>query len=257
MAFPLPKKSSKRKREDSDSPHSSSPNPPPSHRQPLFNPQESHLLGQEEFGRNSPRSTVAGYLGHLDIYEDGSRLDSKHRAVTTKDGKLPVRAQVCAIPPSGFDDLPANANANGSSPLPTPQKKGKRASTTPKSSPRGKQQQQHSPTPHEPQNPRHRSKSPPLSSDSDINDLTWSDAEITGHLGEDPDDDGYGINGLGFKPTPAMARSRSERRKKQIAEWKTREAREARQSRRERRDGVGGDSPGKGNPSLKKVKFQA
>jgi hypothetical protein len=65
--------------------------------------------------------------------------------------------------------------------------------------------------------------------------LAWSDSEITGHNPTDPDDDGYGINGIGFKPTAAIAWARSQKRKKQVAEWKSREAREARERRRERR----------------------
>ena len=36
-------------------------------------------------------------------------------------------------------------------------------------------------------------------------------------------------------PTPAIAIARSERRKRQVAEWKNREAREARQKRSDRR----------------------
>jgi hypothetical protein len=70
--------------------------------------------------------------------------------------------------------------------------------------------------------------------------LTWSDAEITGHLLLDPEDDGTGLNGIGFKPTPAVAWARSQRRKKQLAEWKAREAREARAKRSEKRRSGGG-----------------
>lgn len=65
--------------------------------------------------------------------------------------------------------------------------------------------------------------------------LTWHDNEITGHLGDDPDDDGEGINGIGFKPTPAMAYARTEKRRQQMQEYKNREAREARAKRSERR----------------------
>jgi hypothetical protein len=65
--------------------------------------------------------------------------------------------------------------------------------------------------------------------------LTWHDDEITGHLGTDPDDDGEGINGIGFKPTPAMAYARTEKRRQQMQEYKNREAREARSKRSERR----------------------
>ncbi|KAF2444249.1 hypothetical protein P171DRAFT_432307 [Karstenula rhodostoma CBS 690.94] len=102
-----------------------------------------------------------------------------------------------------------------------------------------------SPTPsaHDvPPQPRQRIKSPspPLST------LTWQDSEITGHLADpskDPDDDGTGLNGIGFRPTPTIAYVRAQKRKQQILDWKAREAREARAKRSERRRrGVGGKS---------------
>jgi len=67
--------------------------------------------------------------------------------------------------------------------------------------------------------------------------LTWHDDEITGHNPDDPDDDGEGINGIGFKPTPAIAYARTEKRRMQMAEYRNREAREARAKRNERRSG--------------------
>lgn len=77
---------------------------------------------------------------------------------------------------------------------------------------------------------------PPNSSSSPpSNEMTWQDSEITGHLALDPDDDGYGVNGIGFRPTPAMAHARSQRRRQQIVEWKNRESREARSRRAEER----------------------
>ena len=73
---------------------------------------------------------------------------------------------------------------------------------------------------------------------SDQAALTWQDDEITGHeLDPGGDDDGEGINGIGFKPTPAIAHARQQKRKQQVNDWKTREAREARQRRLERRRG--------------------
>lgn len=85
---------------------------------------------------------------------------------------------------------------------------------------------------------RRKSPSPPLSA------LTWHDSEITGHLADpstDPDDDGTGLNGIGFRPTPAIAYARSQKRRQQLNEWKARETREARAKRHERRRrGVGG-----------------
>lgn len=83
--------------------------------------------------------------------------------------------------------------------------------------------------------PRMHNRSPPLDGDPEDNPMTWHDSEITGHNPSDPDDDGYGINGIGFKPTAAMAWARSQRRKQQLSEYKSREAKEARQRRSERR----------------------
>jgi len=71
--------------------------------------------------------------------------------------------------------------------------------------------------------------------------LTWQDDEITGHeIDASADDDGEGINGIGFKPTAAMAEARSARRKQQVDQWRAREAREARARRIEKRKGIGG-----------------
>jgi hypothetical protein len=88
--------------------------------------------------------------------------------------------------------------------------------------------------------PRKKSPSPPLST------LTWQVSEITGHLADpskDPDDDGTGLNGIGFRPTPTTAYVRAQKRRQQILDWKAREAREARAKRSERRRrGVGGRS---------------
>lgn len=108
-----------------------------------------------------------------------------------------------------------------------------------------------------------RGKSPPPASQrghitkQDQDPLTWQDDEITGHDPSDPEDDGYGINGIGFKPTAAIAWGRIQKRKKQIANWRSREAREARELRKQRREGMPvnmnlPDSPSK----RKKVKFE-
>lgn len=67
--------------------------------------------------------------------------------------------------------------------------------------------------------------------------LTWHDDEITGHDPTDPDDDGEGINGIGFKPTAAEAYARTQKRKKQMLAYKTREDQEARRSRIDKRRG--------------------
>jgi hypothetical protein len=64
--------------------------------------------------------------------------------------------------------------------------------------------------------------------------LHWQESEITGHSPSDPEDDGEGINGIGFKPTAAIARARSERRRKQLADYKSREDKDARDARAKR-----------------------
>lgn len=72
-------------------------------------------------------------------------------------------------------------------------------------------------------------------STANLASLTWQDNEITGHELAGSDDDGEGINGVGFRPTAQMAWVRSQKRKAQVEGWKNREAREARARRSERR----------------------
>ncbi|PSR92359.1 hypothetical protein BD289DRAFT_481105 [Coniella lustricola] len=68
--------------------------------------------------------------------------------------------------------------------------------------------------------------------------LTWHEDEITVYDPEDEDDDGVGINGIGFKPTPAIAYARTMKRKQQLADYRKREEREARARRSHRRRGT-------------------
>lgn len=65
--------------------------------------------------------------------------------------------------------------------------------------------------------------------------LTWKEDEITIYDPEDEDDDGTGINGVGFKPTPAVAHARRMRRRQQLAAYRRREESEARARRNQRR----------------------
>ncbi len=58
--------------------------------------------------------------------------------------------------------------------------------------------------------------------------LTWQEDEITVYDPNDADDDGTGINGIGFKPTPAIAHARALKRRQQLVEYRKREEREAR-----------------------------
>ncbi|KAI9779610.1 MAG: hypothetical protein M1839_007275 [Geoglossum umbratile] len=125
-----------------------------------------------------------------------------------------------------------------------------------------------------------RLKSPPLSSNKnsgkepqemlDVEDdgdgededlrsnLTWRDDEITGMDLNDPDDDGEGVNGIGYTPTPAQAYARTEKRKQQIMEYRSREANEARKRRMERRSRLATPVRGGGGTkswTIKKVRF--
>lgn len=97
----------------------------------------------------------------------------------------------------------------------------------------------------------------PTNEKKDSDPYTWQDWEITGHLALDADDDGYGINGVGFRPTPQTAEARLQRRKKQIADWKSREAREQRQKRSERRYGASNVCDRSASPQRKQVSFVA
>ncbi|KAL6893200.1 hypothetical protein HDV57DRAFT_226124 [Trichoderma longibrachiatum] len=67
--------------------------------------------------------------------------------------------------------------------------------------------------------------------------LTWHEDEITIYDPDDKDDDGTGINGVGFKPTPALAHARVMKRRQQMAEYRKREENEARNKRMQRRRG--------------------
>lgn len=114
---------------------------------------------------------------------------------------------------------------------------------------------------------RKRMGTPPLSAETEMDTgvtivdpdraaLTWHDNEITGHNPDDPDDDGEGINGIGFKPTPAIAYARAEMRRKQLADYRSRESKEARAKRSERRRGSPGlNSAARDEEAARRVRF--
>ncbi|KAG6034207.1 hypothetical protein E4U40_004249 [Claviceps sp. LM458 group G5] len=86
--------------------------------------------------------------------------------------------------------------------------------------------------------------------------LTWHEDEITIYDPNDADDDGTGVNGIGFKPTPALEHSRIMRRREQMAAYRKREECEARAKRTQRRRGEEPLSarPKKGLPA-RRVRF--
>ncbi|KAI0534722.1 hypothetical protein GGR58DRAFT_44085 [Xylaria digitata] len=86
--------------------------------------------------------------------------------------------------------------------------------------------------------------------------LTWREDEITVYDPEDKDDDGTGINGIGFKPTAAVAYQRAQKRRQQLAEYKKREESEARARRNQRRrEQLGGGAEMTRSHSIVRVHF--
>lgn len=94
--------------------------------------------------------------------------------------------------------------------------------------------------------------------------LTWQEDEITVYDPEDKDDDRRGMDGIGFRPTPAIAYQREQMRRRQLADYKRREENEARARRNQRRreqlgSGVGGSGGGisdlEGKHPMVRVRF--
>ncbi|KAI0143647.1 hypothetical protein GGR57DRAFT_346078 [Xylariaceae sp. FL1272] len=83
--------------------------------------------------------------------------------------------------------------------------------------------------------PIHKEDEEPVIIDPIRAALTWREDEITIYDPEDQDDDGTGINGIGFRPTPAVAYQRAQKRRQQLAEYKKREESDARARRNQRR----------------------
>lgn len=207
------------------------------------------LLEHECSNEGSPRTNVAGHLQDLDLQE--------HSPISKLDFGMPIESRISrsqtGFQSGGFNPNIILPNQTYSAPItPPPSSNGPFALWAPSVI-----QDNPSVMPLEiPETPRLRpvssptpppsakkSRSPPPLSPT----LWWHDEEITGHNPNDPADDGYGINGVGFLPTPAIANARAERRKKQVAEWKNREAREARQKRGDRRRKRGLESGSSGN----------
>lgn len=69
--------------------------------------------------------------------------------------------------------------------------------------------------------------------------LYWQENEIVGYYSDDPEDDGEGVNGIGYRQTAAQKLASARRRQAQLQEWKLREAADDRAKRGERRRGAG------------------
>ncbi|KAI4193434.1 MAG: hypothetical protein LQ346_003930 [Caloplaca aetnensis] len=182
-------------------------------------------------GGRSPRSTVAGHFQNLNLtgcgFDFETLMDRSTASCTIPDSENSDRLSSQGSVHSSV--APSACTVNSAHPIFDSTARPSNLPLEIPETPRLQPTTAISPIP----SPFPRSKSPPP-----LN-LWWANTEITGHDPKDPADDGYGINGVGFLPTPAMASARAERRKRQVAEWKNREAREARQRRietRRRRD---------------------
>lgn len=233
--------SPKRKREPSESDYYS-PSESPKSTVSITSLEEARIHEEVELGRHSPRAAVAGRFGELAI--QGERRHSlgltngelQHAPISSLGQQLYApdwRPDSISLQdrPHGVQDNqppkhPAQDCTNNSLVTPTASPSKKKCVAFPLTDS----------DPASPSKTRKKRFSPPLADDSPEDPFTWHDSEITGHNPTDPTDDGYGINGVGFKPTAAMAWARSQKRQRQVAEWKNREAREAREKRRERRN---------------------
>ena len=232
---------------------------------------EVKVREEEDLGSHSPRAAVAGRFKDLAIRGGGSQNSTNEppSSSVAQESVVTSAPTACwAGSLSDSNDMPGKLSAGGSDamssgPLESAAKNQNQPEEKAATNSAPSTTQQSTSSPRKRRNPPPKPKmhnqraSPPLASSADENPLTWQDSEITGHQPSDPSDDGYGINGIGFKPTAAMAWARSQRRQRQVADWKSREAREAREKRRERRDGTEPDKMRniQNGAIQKKVKF--
>jgi hypothetical protein len=254
-------RSPKRKRDASESERYSRSASPPSSGS-IISLQDSRVREESQVRACSPRSTVAGRLKKLYIHGEGTSNPESQRGHpnmgdkeqfhwTDGETEFAGNAKTHAAPDTGSssrrdeESLGCDKQQNEQEPVAYAHSRGAELTANSRRSLSLSR-------------PSSRRKSPPLSGNANEDPLTWHDSEITGHCPTDPNDDGYGINGIGFKPTAAVAWARSQKRQKQVAEWKHREGREAREKRRERREGIGGDKMRKVQEGSvqKKVKFK-
>lgn len=256
--------SPKRKREPSES-DCYSPSASPTSIASIDSFEEVSLRDEDELGSYSPHAAVAGRFGELairgDLLSDPGTLTANPRR-----GSLALPALEACEPDSHElknmpEALPATSSEPGDRQVLQFEPPATQDPTPLLNSPSKKKSATFSRKNLNPSSPSKRKQrlSPPLAdTPSEEDPLVWHDSEITGHNPSDPTDDGYGINGIGFKPTASIAWERSQKRQKQVAEWKNREAREARERRRERRrDGVEPDNLRDMNEGAiqKRVKF--
>ncbi|QIX00155.1 hypothetical protein AMS68_005672 [Peltaster fructicola] len=201
---------------------------------------QSPALAEErlqESGCDSPRSRVAQRLGSLDI-----RADSDHHGSPSPRKRVKIDTASSHNTRTGRS-IGRNAQSGT---IDSSMRVSKRVSSGDRSlSPRAKDSNTSAGAAlAPPPSRRYRSPPPPQlqsmhdSTSADVNALTWQVSEITGtDIDVQAGDDGEGINGIGFRPSPQMAYAKRQKRKQQIESWRMREARDARQKRLEKRNG--------------------
>ena len=199
----------------------------------------------------SPRSSVAHRFSGLELGGGGVPGDDDGRASSPEPDSMRKRQkpdeEMEDVGPSCLDSSPSGSLAAASSQgrLGGSPPSSHSAPATPTKPPRKKR----TGTP-----PLRLKKSPKKTSPRSKNDakdseteeavldpvraaLTWHEDEITIYDPNDADDDGTGINGVGFKPSPALAHARAAKRRQQMAEYRKREESDARTMRSQRRRG--------------------
>jgi hypothetical protein len=239
--------SPKRKREPSES-DCYSPSASPTSTGSIVSYHEAQHWEVEDLERSySPRAAVAGRFGELairgDLLSDPGTLTGDLRRSSIAPPKQKACESGSYESTNMSEALPAaTSSEQGDRQTPSFEPPAVQESSSMTLSPSRKKPETFTRKTLNPSSPskRKRRLSPPLAgTPSEEDPLVWHDSEITGHNPSDPTDDGYGINGIGFKPTASIAWERSQKRQKQVTEWKNREAREARERRREkRRDGI-------------------
>ncbi|MCJ1250045.1 hypothetical protein MMC30_007271 [Trapelia coarctata] len=182
-------------------------------------------------GSYSPRAAVAGQLQVLHIQEEYapeqvSYIPRRKKATSSSSTNPHIQTAF-----GMFDTSSTSNNVASAATIITP--------STPPKIPSTPHLKPVSPSPARTISPLPRRKlSPPLSS-SPRSRSPPTPTFFHGSRSPSPSDtidiQNLGLNGIGYKPTPAMAYARSQRRKQQVADWKAREAKEARQRRIESR----------------------
>lgn len=201
---------------------------------------EEHI---QQSGRDSPRSKVAQRLESLDIRSDGDQSGSPRKRVrlnTTSSAGSESRVNQNQSTLQGTMKVTKRVDQQRRSRSPDTKEVEDSASLPAQVSP----------------NRRIRSPPPPTyvearlqtEANAAADPLTWQISEITGmNLDTTAGDDGEGLNGIGFRPSPQIAFARRQKRKQQISDWRMREARDARQKRFDKRHGCKLHEDGAGN----------